>query len=172
MKGVGSRVVAKPFWRRMSRYTIGSIICFVVAEVTFVALFKPHLLGARGASVVASIVGIIPGYTLNRNWTWGRRGRSDIWREVVPYWATALVSTVLAALATGAANDAFADYSRDTRTIVNATAYMLTYGVLFIAKYILFDRVLFAHRPHADPTATTVKLDDDDAVVRARTFGR
>jgi putative flippase GtrA len=168
----GSGVAAKPFWRRMSRYTIGSVICFLVAEVTFVALFKPHLLGARGASVVASIVGIIPGYTLNRRWTWGRRGRSDIWREVVPYWVTALVSTGLAAFATGAANDAFASYSRDTRTIVNAAAYMLTYGVLFIAKYIVFDRVLFAHRPTADTAETPVTLDDDGDVVRARTSGR
>ena len=167
---VGASLLAKPFWRRMSRYTMGSVVCFLVAEVTFVLLFKPHLLGARGASVVASIVGIIPGYTLNRQWTWGRRGKSDLWREVVPYWVTALVSTALAAVATGAANDAFANYSRDTRTIINAVAYMLTYGVLFIAKYIIFDRVLFAHRPQPEAIARTVSLDDDD-VVRERMSG-
>jgi putative flippase GtrA len=134
-------------WRRLSRYTAGSVICFGVAELTFVLLFGPHLLGARGASVVASIAGIIPGYSLNRRWTWGRRGKSDIWREVVPYWATALVSTLVAAAVTGAVNGAFAEYARQTRTILDALAYMATYGALFVAKFVFFDRLLFASRP-------------------------
>jgi putative flippase GtrA len=133
-----------PGWLRLSRYAAGSAICFGVSELVFVLLFATHLLGARGASIVASLAGVIPGYTLNRTWTWGRRGRSDFWREVVPYWLTALVSTALAALATGWANSAFLDHSRPTRTIINAAAYMLTYGVLFVLKFWLFHRWLFA----------------------------
>lgn len=138
-----------PGWLRFSRYTVGSAICFGVSEVVFVALFAPGLLGSKGAAIVASIAGIIPGYFLNRSWTWGRRGRSDFWREVVPYWATALISTALAALGTGAANALFADESRGVRTLINAVAYMLVYGVLFVAKYVVFHRWLFA--PPAAP---------------------
>ncbi|MCL6538877.1 MAG: GtrA family protein, partial [Acidothermus sp.] len=63
-------------WRRMFRYTAGSAICFGVSEITFVVLFAPHVLGAKSSSVVASVAGIIPGYWLNRTWTWGRRHRS------------------------------------------------------------------------------------------------
>ena len=136
-----------PHWLRLSRYTIGSIICFLVSEIVFVALFAPHLLGAKGASIAASIAGVIPGYYLNRTWTWGRRGKSDFWREVVPYWGVALVSAGLAALATGGANTAFADQSRLVRTAINAAVYMLTYGVIFVGKYLLFHKVLF--RPPA-----------------------
>jgi putative flippase GtrA len=134
-------------WRRFSRYTIGSIICFAISEAAFVGLFASQLLGARGASAVASIIGIIPGYALNRTWTWGRRERSQFWREVVPYWVTALSSTVIAALATGAVNGAFADEPRTTRTAVNAAAYMLTYGVLFVVKFLIFHRWVFAPEP-------------------------
>ena len=138
------RRVRLPSWLRFSRYVAGSAICFVVSEIVFVALFWPGLLGSKGAAIAASIAGIIPGYFLNRSWTWGRKGRSDFWREVVPYWATALISTVLAALGTGAANAIFADEERSVRTIINAAAYMLVYGVLFVAKYIVFHRWLFA----------------------------
>lgn len=141
-----------PLWRRMSRYTIGSAICFAVAEVTFVLLFEPHVLGARGSSIAASVAGIIPGYFLNRTWTWGRRGRSDFWREVAPYWATAIISTLLAAGVTGAVNDALLQHSREVRTIVNAIAYMATYGVIFIAKFLLFDKWLFAGRAAPEET--------------------
>ena len=136
-----------PLWRRFSRYTIGSIICFAISEAAFVGLFASQLLGARGASAVASIIGIIPGYALNRTWTWGRRARSQFWREVVPYWVTALSSTVIAALATGAVNGAFAGEPRTTRTAVNAAAYMLTYGVLFVVKFLIFHRWVFAPEP-------------------------
>lgn len=138
------RRVRLPAWLRFSRYTVGSAICFGVSELVFVALFWPGLLGSKGAAIVASIAGIIPGYFLNRSWTWGRTGRSDFWREVVPYWATALISTALAALGTGTANTIFADESRGTRTVINAVAYMLVYGVLFVAKYVVFHRWLFA----------------------------
>lgn len=161
---VVGRHLRLPTWLRFSRYTIGSIICFGVSELVFVLVFGPGLLGARGAAIVASIAGIIPGYFLNRSWTWGRRGRSDFWREVVPYWATALISTALAALGTGAANALFADQSRGVRTVINAVAYMLIYGVLFVAKFVIFQRWLFAppapvsaaapvEAPAADPDA-------------------
>lgn len=136
--------------RRMFRYTAGSAICFAVSEITFVALFYPHLLGAKSSSVAASVAGIIPGYWLNRTWTWGRRHRSDFWREVVPYWATSVASAVFAALAIGAVNDATMSYSRGLRTVMNAATYMAVYGLIFIGKYLLFDRLLF---PSASPAA-------------------
>jgi putative flippase GtrA len=141
---VARRHLRLPSWLRWSRYTVGSAICFGISELVFVVLFGPDLLGARGAAIVASVAGIIPGYFLNRSWTWGRRGRSDFWREVVPYWATALISTGLAALGTGAANALFASQPRGARTIIDAAAYMLVYGVLFVAKFVIFQRWLFA----------------------------
>ncbi|MCU1656360.1 MAG: hypothetical protein JWO57_1016 [Pseudonocardiales bacterium] len=132
-----------PHWLRLSRYAIGSLICFGVSEVVFVALFGAHVLGARGASVTASVAGVPPGYFLNRTWTWGRRGRSDFRREVLPYWLTALVSTALAAVVTGWVNGAFASEARETRTLINALSYMTIYGVIFAAKYVLFQKWLF-----------------------------
>ncbi len=138
------RHVRLPTWLRFSRYAVGSIICFGISELVFVAVFGVGLLGPRGAAVVASVAGIIPGYFLNRSWTWGRRGRSDFWREVVPYWATALASTALAAVGTGAVNAVFAGQPRGTRTWIDAAAFMAVYGVLFVVKFLIFQRWLFA----------------------------
>ena len=135
----------RPWRGRLSRYTVGSVICFGVAEIAFFVLFGTGALGARGASVSASVIGVIPGYFLNRQWTWGRRGRSDFVREVLPYWATALLSAIAAAAATGAANHAVLGDPRAERTVINGAAYMVTYGVIFVAKFVLFER-LFAPR--------------------------
>jgi putative flippase GtrA len=130
-----------PAWLRLSRYTMGSAICFGISELAFIALFGSNLLGARGASIVASVIGVFPGYFLNRTWTWGRRGKSDLRREVIPYWTTALLSTALAAVVTGAVNAACSGDSRGVRTIINAAAYMVTYGVLFVVKFAVFQRL-------------------------------
>lgn len=142
--------------QRWFRYTAGSAIAFGVSELAFIGLFGPHLLGAKGASVVASIVGVIPGYYLNRNWTWGRRGRSHPWREIAPYWVTVLLSTLFAALAIGAVNDAASSFGRDTRTVINAATYFAVYGAIFIAKFIIFNRWLF--RPSAMRRASEREL--------------
>jgi putative flippase GtrA len=146
-----------PHWLRLSRYTVGSLICFLISETVFIATFGSHLLGARTASVVASIAGIIPGYLLNRTWTWGRRHRSDFWREIVPYWAIAFSGALFAALATGAANAAVMSEPRATRTVINALVYMATYGVLFVGKYAIFQKWLFA------PPAEAAEFIDLDA---------
>lgn len=136
---------------KLFRYATGSAVAFVVSEICFVALFGPHVLGAKGASIVASIVGVIPGYFLNRNWAWGRRGRSHPWREVLPYWVTVVVSTALAAITIGAVNHAALSLSRDTRTVINAATYFAVYGTLFIAKFRVFNSWLFRDAPRAEP---------------------
>jgi len=182
MNGALRRVIKPrrhlPHWLRVSRYTVGSLICFGIAEVVFVALFWPHVLGARGAAVIASIAGVIPGYYLNRTWTWGRQQRSSFWREVVPYWTIALTSTIVAALATGAANQAALHEPRATRTVINGGAYMAAYGVIFVAKYLVFNNWLFrTPRVALGGAGEEVVIDDgyefaaDDAA-RALEFAR
>jgi putative flippase GtrA len=152
-----------PSWLRWSRYMVGSVICFFISELVLVVLFATHLLGAKGASVVASVAAIVPGYYLNRSWTWGRTRRSDFWREVVPYGVSVVVSIVVAALATGAANAAFINQPRSTRTVINAAAFVAAYGVLFVVKYFVYHKVLFkptpiteAARAEAEASSTSV----------------
>lgn len=160
---------------RLVRYAAGSVVAFVVSETTFVALFAPHILGAKGSSVAASLAGVIPGYYLNRNWAWGRRGRSHPWREVAPYWATVVIGTVAAALVTGAVNAAAAGLSRDLRTAINASAYLATYAALFVAKFAIFNYWLFADSPAGtardpSPAGTDRPRGDgrDEAAERSR----
>ena len=98
----GVRQLRLPLGTRLFRYTAGSAICLAVSEG---ALFILVLAGFQGwvASLLASVAGIIPGYPLNRTWTFGRRGRSHVWREVVPYWLTTIGGALFAALLVGIA---------------------------------------------------------------------
>lgn len=134
------------FATKVMRYTGGSAVAFLTSEITLVACYSVGLLGTTGATVAAFFAGAIPNYALNRRWVWERRGRVRIGREIVLYAAVSLVSLVAAAAATGWADQA-ASGSKATRTALVAAAYLVTYGVLFVAKFVAFEMVVFAERP-------------------------
>ena len=70
--------------RRMVPYSLVSLVSIVVSQAVLMAAFG-MLHWARLANVVACAAGTVPSYYLNRSWAWGRRGRSHLWKQVVPF---------------------------------------------------------------------------------------
>jgi putative flippase GtrA len=142
---------------RFGRYTLGSVVAVVSSEIAFVLCFGSGLLGTTASSAVAFVAGAIPNYVLNRSWAWGRRGRVRIGREVVLYALVSLTSFGASALATGWASNV-APHVTDShalRTALVAGAYLATYGLLFLAKFVVFQVVIFAEeqKEPAQPTS-------------------
>ena len=132
----------RPLALRLSRYTVGSIVAFGTSEIVLLVTFGTGLLGASVASVVAFVAGAIPNYVLNRRWVWGQRGRVRVGRELVPYIAISLITLVAAAAATGWAASVASDDGVE-RVIFVGAAYLVTYGVLFVLKFVAYDRFVF-----------------------------
>jgi putative flippase GtrA len=151
---------------RMGRYLMGSVICTVISVVTFMVAFGFDLLGSRGASLLSSATGAIAGYYLNRTWAWGKRGKADWRRELVPYWGTIVVTAVAAALVTGLVNHLVASVTdhHGVRTLFDAAAFLGTYLVSFVVKYVVFNR-LFAGpgTPVAAPLGEEAPLSQEPA---------
>ena len=155
----GVRQIRLPLGTRLLRYTAGSALCLMVSEV---ALFFLVLAGLQGwtASLLASAAGIIPGYPLNRSWTFGRRGRSHVWREVVPYWLSTIGGALFAALLVGVANSLVknAGTTALTDAVVDAVVYVGAYGSVWLLKFVYLDRMLFrppASRVESPPSVAT-----------------
>ena len=144
--------MSSPFRRtgifRFGRYAVGSVVAFAVSELTLVLAFGTGLLGPAAASVVAFFAGAVPNYVLNRNWVWRQRGRIDLRGELVPYVLVSLATLGIAALATTAAAG-MAPAGKAARTSLVAFAYFLTYGLLFVGKYVAYQRFVFR-----DPSLT------------------
>jgi glycosyltransferase involved in cell wall biosynthesis len=144
----GVRQIRLPLSTRLIRYTAGSAICLMVSEI---ALFVLVLAGLQGwlASLLASAAGIIPGYPLNRTWTFGRRGRSHVWREVLPYWLTTIGGALFAALLVGIATPLVknAGTTSLTTAAIAVIVYVGAYGSVWLLKFVYLDRVLFRPRP-------------------------
>ena len=67
---------------------MGVSVITTIISVTMLAATTVGLgLEAWIANVLATAVATVPSYHLNRRWTWGKRDASDMWREVMPFWA-------------------------------------------------------------------------------------
>lgn len=122
---------------RAAKYACVSLIAVVITQI---ALLIGH--GGLGwsavmSNVVAVSIGCVPSYTLNRYWVWGKRGRNHLVKEVLPFWGLALVGLVFSTIAV-----AIADRWWDS-TLLLAGANLSAFGILWVAKFALFDALMF-----------------------------
>lgn len=142
----------------LTRYALGSVIAAVVSELTLLLVYGLRLGGPVAAAVCAWIGGSLVNYFLNRNWAWGRSGRAHPVRELLPYWLAALASLGASTWATSAADrmaPALTGGDHGLTVVVVGIAFLVTYGVLFVAKFLLFHYVLFTPRPAPAGGAST-----------------
>ena len=141
---------------RLMRCMSVSVITTVLSLVMIVVGTSVLHLTPMTANVIATAVATVPSYSLNRRWTWGRTDRSDLWREVVPFWVLSFCGLALSTLTVGMANS-WASHLDLAPVLVTASilvGHLGGFGLLWIAQFVLLDRVLFARPTDAtDPAA-------------------
>src|SRR5207237_8785234 len=89
------------------------------------------------SNVTAVTGSSVPSYLLNRAWVWGRKGNHDWLREVAPFWVFAFAGLGLSVVFVW-----FATKWSDA-TLVISVANLSAFGILWIARYIVLDQLLF-----------------------------
>ena len=130
------------------RYGAVSAIATTTSLLVLGALVATRSMSAGWANVVATAVGTVPSFELNRRWVWGRSGVRSLRAEVVPF---ALLSGAGLALSTATVSVAgrWADgigWADSTRTLAVQVASLAAFGTLWLLQFALLDRVLFADR--------------------------
>ncbi len=141
--GSGVRRTRLLLW---AKYSAASVVATVLSQAAF-ALCYWFGTAALVASLVAWVTGTVPSYLINRRWTWGHRNPAG--RDLLPYAIIVVVSAVLAAIVTTVTDHLVQDRidSHAWQTLLVSASYLGTYGVLFILKFVLFDRYVFARKP-------------------------
>jgi putative flippase GtrA len=142
-------LVRTEHFRRLWKYASVSVVSTLTTQVVLFLTYHVWNVGpAVECNVIATVVASVPAYYLNRSWTWGKKGRSNIWSEVVPFWTIALIAMVLSTVAVGVAAhnaDRIAHGSLERALIVNG-ANLITYAILWTARYFVLNRYLFGSR--------------------------
>jgi putative flippase GtrA len=138
-----------PEGTKMVRYTLISAICLVISVFTLGVTHGLLHWSAFSANVFACAVGTVPSYELNRKWAWGKQGRGHLLKEVAPFWSLAFIglafSTWWAVQAESLAHRHH--LTRGVQTVLVEAAVLTAYGILWVGKFIIFNKVLFAHHP-------------------------
>jgi cellulose synthase/poly-beta-1,6-N-acetylglucosamine synthase-like glycosyltransferase/putative flippase GtrA len=156
----------------MLRYSLVSLVSIAVSQAVLMAAFGMLHWTARLANVIACAAGTVPSYYLNRSWAWGRRGRSHLWREVVPFWALAFAglafSTWAADLGSTLARQAAASHAVTTAVVMGSS--LLAFGILWVGKFAIFNALLFAERPQARHLGAPTGRRREPAAAASRSF--
>jgi putative flippase GtrA len=134
--------------RKWFRYgAVSAISTTVSLTVLGVAVFTGAL-SPGWANLVATAVGTVPSFELNRRWVWGRTGRRSLLAEVGPFCAmsfaglalSTLAVTVVGRWATGAGVHA------GMRTVLLQLANLAAFGALWFSQFVILDRSVFGSR--------------------------
>lgn len=144
----------RPGTRRFSRFAVSSGVAFGVSNLVFLVAYGLELTSPQVATVLAYAVGVPTNYLLTRRWTWRRRGRPPLRTELLPYAAVVTVNVVAAAVGTWAVDRWL--QSIELPRVIDVALVSMTFvainGGLFVAKYVLLDRLVFRERPTGPPS--------------------
>jgi putative flippase GtrA len=114
------------------------------------------------ANVVATAVGTVPSFELNRRWVWGDRTERSVLRQVAPFCTLSFAGLVLSTFAVRVVSARTIDWSRGWRTLAVEAANVTAYGALWVVQFVLLDRVLFHHDPPPPPASDEAGRSQDE----------
>ena len=141
--------------RKKLRYAMVSVVAVPIGTIG-VFVFNVVGFAAVWAAILGNSVAAVPSYLLNRYWVWGKHDKNRFFSEILPFWALTLLGIAFAAVVAHLAGQFTKrhDITGIARDVILAAANLAGFGVLWVAKYIIFNKVLFAARRRPDQRAT------------------
>jgi putative flippase GtrA len=132
---------------KITRYALGSVVALGTSVVVFAVLYVIGV-GTTACSITAFFAGAIPNWILNRRWAWEVSGKIEVAREVIGYGIVSLLAVLASVLATGWVGQQVMSLpeGHGFRVALVTAAYVFVQAVLFLAKFVVYDRWVFAGR--------------------------
>jgi putative flippase GtrA len=138
------RLGRRPAMVKLVKYSAASLSGVVSSVITLNVCLLVLDFDAVLSNVIAVTVGSIPNYLINRAWTFSKSGTHSFTREILPFWLMAVLGLILSTFAV-----AWADQRWDGNALALNIANLGAFGVLWVAKYFVLERILFKPLAHA-----------------------
>jgi len=130
--------------KKMVRYILGSVITTAVSFTSIAILYGFRIIpGVQWATLAGNLIATVPGYHLNRTWTWGKRGRSHIRREIIPFWTMSFLGIAFSQLgAYWAKHEVHThQWSHLANTGLVTGANLLSFIIFWFLKLVVFNKI-------------------------------
>jgi putative flippase GtrA len=151
--------------RRFARFILVALAAVITSQVVLGLLTGPVNLSAGLSGVIAAMVAALVSYLLSR-WAWERKGKPDLLRETLPFWAVSLAVWGILGLTSHYASvwAHSMGYTHLKKHLVVQGAYFLMNCITFVARFLFFHYVLFAGRERGTPQPVPEELSPADAL--------
>lgn len=130
--GILGRIVRSVRTRGL-RYSMVSVVNVLFGGGMLVIL--QHWMSPTRSNIVAVGLSAVPAYYMNRAWVWGKRGRSHMRKEVIPFWSFTIAGAIISTVAIRIVQD----HSRNRFLILFVQ--LAAFGVLWVIRFFLLDRL-------------------------------
>jgi putative flippase GtrA len=132
---------------RFLRFLPAALAAVLTSQVVLAILTGPVNMGGFTAGVLASVVAAGVSYVLSR-WAWERKGKPDLLRETLPFWAVSIAVWLILGATTHFANS-WAKSNGIThleRHLVVNGAYFAMNCITFVCRFLIFHYLLFNNK--------------------------
>ena len=140
---VRSSLPGRATLRRLVRYTGVSAIATSTSLVVLFVLVGIVGLPAIWSNVVATAIGTVPSFELNRRWVWQRQGRRSLLGQIIPFTALSFTGLLVSSVVVGVVSGHTSGWSHWGHTLAVEFANIAAYGSLWVVQYVVLDRLLF-----------------------------
>jgi putative flippase GtrA len=133
-----ARLYERPMIEKFWKYSMTSVVGVVLGQ-SFIFLFASVLDWSWGwANIAAVSISTLPTYYMSRAWVWQKRGKSNLYAEVIPFWVMTFLGLLLSTIAVVILEHRYPD-----NKILANVGNVLGFGVLWLAKFFILDKLLF-----------------------------
>ena len=131
---------------QLVRYGAVSVISSGTSLVVLTTLVATGALAAGWANVVATAVGTVPSFELNRRWVWRSTAERSLVTQIGPFCVLSFAGLAISTMAVHLAVTWAIGHgmSAGGRAVVAGGANLAAFGSLWIVQFVILDRVLFA----------------------------
>jgi putative flippase GtrA len=137
------------------RYSVLSVGGVVATETLLILFYKGFGWPGWISNVLAVTIPCLPTYWANRVWVWNKRSAHSLTREVLPFWGMAILGLIISTIAV-----AIADQYTNAAWVL-ALANLLSFGVLWVAKFLILEHLMFGDHTHGVPANTPAAATQD-----------
>jgi putative flippase GtrA len=154
--------------RKIFRYTMVSVISSVVSAIVIVLVYGVAKWWTEVPSTIfCNAVATFPSYWLNRQWAWGKSGRSHFMKEVVPFWVMAAMGIAFSIVGASLARHIGTHYrfGHTEQTVFVLVANFLSFAVFWVVKLLVFNRMFKVELEEFDEHLTVEESIESSAAL-------